>query len=222
MDSYTITIAPNDDSGASTTLIVDTSGEQVRITDVHLRAVGGLTDGHMPPVDFGLLLRAVATPTVGPAQIEATAGDNVPASADAATPAPVVDEAATAGETQPPATTTTPKKRRTKATPVIDPTPEPAARPRARRGAAASTAAAKATNSGAKRGRATGTARTKPSKKATAPGGRMYRRMPEDLSAVYQQANTAAAVADHYGVPRHTAQGWIRRLKATDTATTGS
>jgi hypothetical protein len=221
MDSYTITIAPNDDSGASTTLIVDTSGEQVRVTDVHLRAVGGLTDGQMPAVDLGLLLRAVAAPIVGPAHIEATA-DNAPVS-DAAIPAPVVDEAATTSETQPPAATaTTPKTRRTKATPVTDPTPEPAARPRARRSTAAATAAAKATNSGVKGGRATGTARTKPSTKATAPGGRVYRRTPEDLGAVYQQAKTAAAVADHYGVPQHTAQGWIRRVKATDTATTGS
>ena len=61
MDSYTITIAPNDDSGNSTTLIVDTSGEQVRITDVHLHATRGLVGGQMPTVDFGLLLRAVAT-----------------------------------------------------------------------------------------------------------------------------------------------------------------
>jgi transposase len=35
---------------------------------------------------------------------------------------------------------------------------------------------------------------------------------------VYRQANTAAAIADHYGVPRHTAQGWIRRAKASAAA----
>jgi transposase len=39
--------------------------------------------------------------------------------------------------------------------------------------------------------------------------------MPNDLATVYQQAGTPAVIADHYGVPRHTAQGWIRRLKAT-------
>ena len=50
----------------------------------------------------------------------------------------------------------------------------------------------------------------------------MYRRTPEDITAVYQQAGTAAAIADHYGVPRHTAQGWIRRMKATNTTTTDS
>jgi hypothetical protein len=75
-------------------------------------------------------------------------------------------------------------------------------------------------------GKATGTARKKATKKpATAPaatGGRVYRRMPEDFTAVYQQASTPAAIADHYGVPRHTAHGWIRRAKATNAATTGS
>jgi hypothetical protein len=52
MDSYTITIAPNDDSGAATRLVVDTSGDQVRITDVHLHAPQGLSSGHIPTVDF--------------------------------------------------------------------------------------------------------------------------------------------------------------------------
>ena len=59
MDSYTITIAPNDDSGAATRLVVDTSGDQVRITDVHLHAPLGLSSGHIPTVDFALLLQAV-------------------------------------------------------------------------------------------------------------------------------------------------------------------
>ena len=65
MDSYTITIAPNDDSGATTTLIVDTSAGDIRITDVHLRAPGGLTGGTMPTVDFGLLLQAVGAGPAG-------------------------------------------------------------------------------------------------------------------------------------------------------------
>lgn len=59
MSSYTITIAPNDDSGAGTRLVVDTSGDQVRITDVHLHAPQGLSSGHIPAVDVELLLQAV-------------------------------------------------------------------------------------------------------------------------------------------------------------------
>lgn len=220
MDSYTITIAPNDDSGNSTTLIVDTSGEQVRITDVHLHATRGLVGGQMPTVDFGLLLRAVATTAVSPASIEATP-TAAPAAADAQVQAMVDGAAAPSGTELPTAAASRP--RRAKKSPAAEPTPEPAARPRARRAPAATSAGVKATKAGAKRGGgATDTAGKRPTRKAAAPtttGGRVYRRMPEDFTAVYQQAGTAAAIADHYGVPRHTAQGWIRRVKATSTTT---
>jgi hypothetical protein len=43
--------------------------------------------------------------------------------------------------------------------------------------------------------------------------GRAYRRMPADFVEVFQQAGGVTAVADHYSVPRHTAQGWVRRLR---------
>jgi hypothetical protein len=54
-------------------------------------------------------------------------------------------------------------------------------------------------------------------KKAARTGGgegRAYRRMPEDLAAVYMRVGGASAVAEHYGVPRHSVQGWLRRLRA--------
>jgi hypothetical protein len=44
--------------------------------------------------------------------------------------------------------------------------------------------------------------------------GRAYRRMPEDLAAVFNRVGGASAVAEHYGVPRHTVQGWLRRLRS--------
>jgi hypothetical protein len=44
--------------------------------------------------------------------------------------------------------------------------------------------------------------------------GRAYRRMPDDLATVYQRIGGASAVAEHYGVPRHTVQGWLRRLRS--------
>jgi hypothetical protein len=44
--------------------------------------------------------------------------------------------------------------------------------------------------------------------------GRAYRRMPEDLATVFNRVGGASAVADHYGVPRHTVQGWLRRLRS--------
>lgn len=45
--------------------------------------------------------------------------------------------------------------------------------------------------------------------------GRAYRRMPEasELVAVHQRVGTVTGVAKHYDVPRHTAQGWMTRLR---------
>jgi hypothetical protein len=52
-------------------------------------------------------------------------------------------------------------------------------------------------------------------KTADAPlaGARVYRKMPDDLGATYAKSGSVTAVAAHYGVPRHTAQGWIGRLR---------
>jgi hypothetical protein len=49
-----------------------------------------------------------------------------------------------------------------------------------------------------------------------APAGgdmRAYRRMPDDLAETYAQLNSITALAQHYGVPRHTAQGWMNRMR---------
>jgi hypothetical protein len=43
---------------------------------------------------------------------------------------------------------------------------------------------------------------------------RAYRRMPKDLAGVYKRIGGTTAVAEHYAVPRHTVQGWLRRLRA--------
>jgi hypothetical protein len=45
---------------------------------------------------------------------------------------------------------------------------------------------------------------------------RAYRRMPppEDVIAAYRQVGTVSGLADHFGVPRHTVQGWARRLRS--------
>jgi hypothetical protein len=34
------------------------------------------------------------------------------------------------------------------------------------------------------------------------------------LATVFEQVGTITAVAEHYQVPRYTAQGWIGRLRA--------
>jgi hypothetical protein len=48
-----------------------------------------------------------------------------------------------------------------------------------------------------------------------APKERNYRRMPpvDDVMAAYEQTGSVSALADHFGVPRHTVQGWARRLR---------
>jgi type IV secretory pathway VirB10-like protein len=230
MDSYTITIAPNDDSGATTTLVVDTSGEQVRITDMHLHAAGGIAGGTMPTVDFGLLLRAVgAAPSAQPS-IE-TAPADVPALAETVVPPVDAVDAPAAAAAEEPAPVKASRPRRAKRTPAAAPVAE-AAPPRTRRARAAKAAAKAAAPREAGTGRrrrsaaaapATATEETAPTRKATAKkagttaagGGRQYRRMPEDFASVYQQTSSASALAEHYGVPRHTAQGWIRRVKAS-------
>jgi hypothetical protein len=45
--------------------------------------------------------------------------------------------------------------------------------------------------------------------------GRVYRRMPpvDDVLAAYQQVGTISGLAEYYHVPRHTVQGWARRLR---------
>jgi hypothetical protein len=50
---------------------------------------------------------------------------------------------------------------------------------------------------------------------AAAPSERNYRRMPpvDDVMAAYHEAGSVSALADHFGVPRHTVQGWARRLR---------
>jgi hypothetical protein len=47
---------------------------------------------------------------------------------------------------------------------------------------------------------------------------RTYRRMPPDLAEVYASVESVTAVAAHYNVPRHTAQGWIGRLRQNQAA----
>ena len=44
---------------------------------------------------------------------------------------------------------------------------------------------------------------------------RTYRRMPDTAKvlAAYEQEGTITGIAKHFGVPRHTAQGWMTRIR---------
>ena len=206
MDSYTITIAPNDDSGAATRLVVDTSGDEVRITDVHLHAPAGLSSGHIPTVDFALLLQAVT----GSSGQTAAAGATALVASQPSTPA-----IEAAPEPQPPA----PKRRARKATPAVEAAPaKRAARPRTAKAAPVAEprrrarTAKQAPAAPAKKQTAARTRTKTPAAPATS--GRVYRRTPDDLAEVFEQVETVAGVAEHYEVPRYTAQGWVSRLRA--------
>jgi hypothetical protein len=238
--SFTITITPDDDATTTTTLRLDTSGEQVRVTDVHLHAGNGLSTGQLPTLDYGALLRAITaaiptTPGTGPVSVLAADSPIQPTSRPE--PQPTVQIRPPAGQAAPvpttPAVTSpappTPRptrgRRPAKRTTAPAPTSVPAPK---RRRAARAAAADAATNTAvptetatpatparaAKASRATTKPRRSTTKTTRAAGtGRAYRRMPDDFATVYHQVGSAAAVADHYGVPRHTAHGWIRRLR---------
>lgn len=97
---------------------------------------------------------------------------------------------------------------------VSDDAPAPASRPR--RGRAKATAprareAVKATTGGRRGRRAKATADGGRAAKRT--GQRAYRRMPDDVVDVFRDSGSVTALAAHYGVPRHTAQGWVGRLR---------
>ncbi|MEV8510580.1 hypothetical protein AB0368_37915 [Actinoplanes sp. NPDC051475] len=253
MDSYTITIAPNDDSGAATRLVIDASGGQVRITDVHLHAPQGLSSGHIPTVDFDLLLQAVTgamTASSGqhPAGVSELSAPQGALTLEAAARTEPADQSAAPAARKGRARKATP---RTAATPSRRPALAPTATaasggetlrradrdeapPRQRR--TAKQAAVKATGktvttktpptSASKRAatRAATPAKSKtPAKRArvatttatSSTSGRVYRRTPDDLAAVFEQVGTVAGIAAHYQVPRYTAQGWVSRLRAT-------
>jgi hypothetical protein len=78
--------------------------------------------------------------------------------------------------------------------------------PRGRRARKAAEAPAKAT-----RGRRRAAAAAEAPK-----AGRAYRRMPaqDDVVAAWNESHSASALAAHFDVPRHTAQGWLRRLRS--------
>ena len=245
MDSYTITIAPNDDSGAATRLVVDTSGDHVRITDVHLHAPHGLSSGHIPTVDFDLLLQAVTASrppsgtdaTALPAPQPSTAAIEAPTPPDDQPAPPAPRRRARTSTTEAEKPTAPRRPRRRTATPASR--DEVTAPRRPARAAAKATAKQTPTKTPAKATttktppapakkatttRAATPAENRPSGKRaraatdttlSAPSGRVYRRTPDDLAAVLQQVGTVAGVADHYQVPRYTAQGWVGRLRAT-------
>jgi hypothetical protein len=223
--TYSITITADDDSATTTRLRLDTSGGQVILTDLHLHDGKGLSAGQLPGIDYGLLLRAITTTTPTPVSSPTPHVD----SRDT-TPAPTAVTAVTAKaparrrpRSTAPATATNAKRGGRGSAAAA--APQPAAGGRRRAGTGNKTAAAanksvpaaRKTTTRATAGKANGAT----SGAASGGTGRAYRRMPDDFAAVYQQAGSAGTVAEYYQVPRHTANGWIRRLREQGLITTG-
>jgi hypothetical protein len=196
--SYTITFTPDDSEDASAVVRVDLAAAGPRITELTVRAGtgDGLVPGEVPGVDLGRLLRAIA-PSSGPAAVRPSAaepGAAEPAATQPAVAQPAVAES-TAVEQVVVGSATTRKQTTAKQTTAKQTTAKQATAPK-------TTAARKRTAS-----------RTVASAEGTG-RNRAYRRAPGDVVEVYSQAPSAAALASHYGVPRHTVQGWLRRLRA--------
>lgn len=229
MTSYTITVTPSDSSSTTTTVTVETSGGDVRITDVHLHSTGGLNATRLPSIDINLLMQAVS-PERGVAQtpphavLAATSQEARAAAAEEQTPHVADDTTSTLARDggDPPSL----EDMSVQAEPANAPG-EIAPRARRRRTADKPTASTTSTATSSRtrrrpRSEATGhtkvasTRKTRAAQeKAPAEGqARVYRRMPDDFSAVAQELNSATAIAEHYEVPRHTAQNWLRRLRA--------
>ena len=193
MAGYTITIAPNDDdAGPLTTIRVDTASGNARITELTVRAADGdgLSPQQLPALNLDQLIAALVP--------------SAPAAIAAPAPAAAQSPAATAAQPTPAADA-----------PAAESAPQPAApEPRAGRTARAKKAARKAPAKKAP-------SRSRQAKADTAAaqsgsGRRAYRRMPESTEVLdaYQQVGGTTALARHFGVPRHTATGWLRRLRS--------
>jgi hypothetical protein len=185
---YTITITPsNDDTGAQTTIQVDTASGSARITELTVRASdgGGLSPHQLAAVNLDALIAALS-PTAPSAPAAIIAG--------APTVQPDIVAEADAGVSEP-----SPQPAVAEATPGTG---------RARKSARKSAAK-----------KAPARSRAKADKAAAAPsstGRRAYRRMPEatEVLDAYRQVGGTTALARHFGVPRHTATGWLRRLRS--------
>jgi len=183
---YTITITPNDDVGAQTTIQVDTGSGSARITELTVRAAdgGGMSAHQLSAVNLDALIAALSpTGALAPPAITASAPTvqpHVVAEADAGASEPARGAAGSASASG--------RVRKS-------------ARKSAAKKAPSRTRQAKAEKA------ATG---------ATATGRRAYRRMPEasEVLDAYRQVGGTTALARHFGVPRHTATGWLRRLRS--------
>jgi hypothetical protein len=200
MKGYTVTVAPDEKTEATATVRYEINGGAPRVTDFHLRAGDGqsLSDARMPDINIAQLLAAV---------IPAMTGAPVaPAISAVVEPDDAVDLHASGEIGDRPEPIATPRPaRKSRASAVKAPSLT----------ASASTKAKKVEKSSSSK---TTTKANEASKRKTIPAAaasesRVRRFMPDDFVEVYTQASTVAAVADFYGVPGYTAQGWVQTAR---------
>jgi hypothetical protein len=198
VSSYTITITPDDSSNATATVRVNLGADGARITELTLRAgdPAGFPPGSLPGLDLDVLLGAFAS-----AATDSTTGGST-------TGGSTTRGSTTRGSTTRGSLTRGSLTRGSTANGSADARPttpgrKAPAKPTRTRAVTAEPASGGPRSAKPSRGERSEDTAT----------GRPYRRMPEDVAEVYQQAGGATGVANHYGVPRHTAQGWLRRLR---------
>ncbi|MGC9670790.1 hypothetical protein ACNTMW_30110 [Planosporangium sp. 12N6] len=211
MAGYTITITSNDEVGAQTTIRVETAAGSPRITELTVRAAdgGAIFPEKLPALSLDQLIAALVP-------------SGVPAGATAPDPTPSAPTTKASG-TELPAGPASEPLPASEAVPADE--PEPVAAPADEVETPAAPVESPARTARSTRAKKT---RTAPAKKApahprqtkadsaqTANGRRAYRRMPDstELLAAYREVGGTTALARHYGVPRHTATGWLRRLR---------
>lgn len=204
VNAYTVAITCEGYNAQMIVKIDDASGTP-RISELWVRPTegSGLSAEELPNVNLDLLLRSLQQPAdTGPhplTRLDHGDEDNVDHAGPSA--AEEGDDELAAGQSvdQPWSRRDTTKRDTTKR----DDAKKDAAKKAGSNGAVATKQASGAGDRQRRRIRTS----------ATVSGARAYRRMPDDLAATYAKSGSVTAVARHYGVPRHTAQGWIGRLR---------
>jgi hypothetical protein len=218
MSRFVITITPDngdaaDAANAQTTVRIDTSSGHTRITELTVRAAdsGGLAPADLPAVDLELLIRALAAPSSR--ALPTDGGAEVVHLAPPAGIAEAVEPSEVAAEASTPARRPAAAGRR-----AAGGRRAGTAKAGGRAAKKAAGRAAGGTDTGARAGRKAAGAKATGRARKAASGERetrAYRRMPEpaEVLAAYQESGSITKLAEHYGVPRHTANGWARRLR---------
>jgi hypothetical protein len=215
MNGYTVTVAPDDTTEATATIHYELDGGTPRVTDFHLSAAAGqsLSNAHMPDIDIAQLLAAVMPTIATTPATAALSASRLDADVEVAAAGPAFASVAT---DEPATVADVPKRRQARKPKPVKAAPArktrtikdtaPTSPPTKHTAATKPTRTAKATSKAqAAKANVSSTAETT---------GRVRRLMPDDFPQTYNnQASTVAALADAYGVPRHTAQGWINTAR---------